>query len=159
MSVSDLQEARGRLGMPPDGPNGRSLADRAGDDLDVPEGHEDEAPGADDEEQEDDEELFVLDQGRRVSLGKLIPRGVPIEYRVRFEGKSMKGGNDMGLLAYNDPDIILVMSAREGKVVPEPTYDEDGRITKVTLVAHFKPRIIHDATSFEGRALLGLPLD
>lgn len=143
MSTTDLEREREALGMGANGPDGRSIVDRAGDPL--------PDPYADPEE-----ELFVLEHGRRVTIGQLIPRGTTVEYRVNLNAKSIKGGGDMGLLSFGDPDILLVVPARQGKVIPNPTYDEDGNLEKVTLVVNFKPLAAHDATSREGRALLGV---
>lgn len=151
MSVTELQERREALGLPPEGPdrpvdNGRSIAERAGDEPEASETSEASEP----------EELFVLEQGRRVTVSQLVARGIPIEYRVTMNSKSLKGGGDMGLLSYKDPDILLVVPARQGKVVHDPTYSEEGDVTKVTIRVNFKPLTAHDATSREGRALLGL---
>lgn len=142
MSVANLEAERERLGLPPEGPNGRSIAERALDDLP--------------ENQADPEELFVLEQGRRVTISQLVARGTTVEYRVTLNSKSLRGGGDMGLLSYNDPDILLVVPARQGKVVHDPTYTEDGDVEKVTVRVNFKPLTVHSATSLEGRALLGL---
>ena len=146
-TTDELSQARERLGVPAQdinpndpNPNGRSLADRAGDEP----------------EPAEQEELFVLEQGRRVTLSQMISRGTTIEYRVTMNTKSIKGGNDMGLLPFNSPDILLVAPARQGKVTIDPTYNEDGDVLKVTVRVSFKPLTIHDATSVEGRALLGL---
>lgn len=158
MSATDLQErealekAREDLGMPSDGPDrpapslGRGLAERAGDAVEPAEPAEPEEP----------EELFVLEQGRRVTISSLVARGTSVEYKVNMNAKSIPGGSDMGLLPYSNPDILLIVPARQGDVRHSPTYDQDGMVKKVTVYVNFKPLTFHDATSPEGRALLGL---
>lgn len=148
--MEELRREREARGLPADGPegNGRSITDRAGDEPD---------PYSPEALNEPEEELFFLDQGRRVTIGKLISQGIPIEYRVTLNAKSVKGGADMGLLSFKDPNIILAVSAREGKVAIDPTYDsETGEVEKATIYVNFKPQQVHDAKSAEGRALLGL---
>ena len=140
MSITELRAEREKLGLDAGGPSGQSIAERAQEDpVEI-----------------DQEELFILDQGRRVTIGKLIAAGVPVEYRVSLNAKSVKGGRDMGLLSFKDPNIVLVVSAREGKVAIEPTYTEEGEVEKVTVIVNFRPQSVHDAQSPEGLALLGL---
>lgn len=143
----ELRRERVAHGIPADGSvNGRSIMDQM-----------DSAPESD-EDGDFPEELFQLDQGRRISasdFGRLIPPNTPVEYRVKFEGTSLKGGSQMGILPFNDPEMNLIMSVRQSKVDPVASYDEDGRLTKVVVNVYFKPRTVHHADSFEGRALLG----
>ncbi len=140
MSFADLQEERERLGLDPN-QGGLSIADRVN--------------GGEGDEYEQ-EELFVLEQGRRVTISNLIARNTPIEYRMTLNSRSFRGGGDMGLLPFSSPEILLIVPARQGKVIAEPTYDEGGEVEKVTIRCNFKPLTAHDATSAEGRALLGL---
>lgn len=146
MSISDLERERQAVGLTANGDSlGRSLAERAGD-----------VPAPSEPEEEFEEELFVLEQGRRVTVSQLVQRGTPVEYAMNLNSKSIRGGGDMGLLSYSDPNIILIVPARQGKVVHDPTYDDDGMVVKVTVRVNFKPQTVHDVSSPEGRALLGL---
>lgn len=104
--------------------------------------------------EEDDGQLFVMEAGKTVTLGTLIKRGIPVEYEFRLDGKSVKG-KDMALIAFDDPEITLVVPARAGKVVADPTYDADGALKSVTVRAHVKPKLVYDARTEAARAALG----
>lgn len=154
MAVSEIDElraARERAGLAENGDprdlgpsdddeaaqNGRSIADRAGDDPEP-------------------EELFAFENGETVTISKLIARGTPIEYRFNLNSKGISGGDSMGLVAFSDPNRTLVVPVRAGKVVVDPTYNDDGSIKHVRITANFKPTTAYDSRSSEARAALGL---
>ena len=82
-------------------------------------------------------------------------RGTSIQYEVQLSGKSVKG-KDMSLVAFDDPELTLVVPVVAGKVVIDPTYDGDGNIKHVTVRAYLKPKTVYDARSQAARAVLGV---
>lgn len=105
-------------------------------------------------QQEDDGQTFMFEQGRKVTLGTLIARGVRVEYEIKLGGKAVKGKGEMGLIGFDSPEILLVVPGRAGKVEIDPTYDADGTIDKVTVRAHIKPQMVYDASTEAGQAAL-----
>lgn len=103
--------------------------------------------------EEDDGQLFVLEQDKRVTLGTLYKRGTPVEFRVVLGSKSVPG--DGGLISFSDPDLVLVVPARAGAVRTEPTYRDDGTLSKVTVYATMKPLSVHDSRSPAALEALG----
>jgi hypothetical protein len=122
-----------------------------------------ENPGGDEEAQslaemqengggeEDDGQLFVLEHGEQVRLSTLYARNTPVEYGFVLEGKTIKGGPGMGLIAFSDPHRTLIVPGRAGKVEVDPTYDGDGNVEKVTVRAHFKPTMAYDSRTEAGK--------
>jgi hypothetical protein len=104
--------------------------------------------------EEDDGQLFVIEEGAKVTLGTLIKRGTSVFYEFKLGGKAIKGAGGMGLLSFDQPDMTLVVPGRAGKVEVDPTYDGEGKIKHVTVRAHFKPSTIYDGRSSAGRAAL-----
>lgn len=74
--IDELRAARDRLGMPPEGPdrpaNGRSLADRAGDEPE-------DLPQLEHEDDEDQYPLGRISGDPKITFGKLIKPGRPVE--------------------------------------------------------------------------------
>lgn len=87
------------------------------------------ASGADIRE-EDDGQLFVWEQGRKVSLGTLIPRGVDIEHAFVFSGKRIKGKG--GLMALDEKSLLLVRTLGGGSRVI-PTHDDEEKVKSVVI--------------------------
>jgi hypothetical protein len=144
--VADFEEVRRereRLGLNPDDP-GRPLAGREPE----PEADPEDSPAS-------QQELFVLENGERVTIGKLISRNTPIEYRFNLNSKSISGGDSMGLVGFSDPNMTLVVPCRAGKVIVDPTYLPDGTVEKVRITANFKPITAFDSRSDNARAVLG----
>lgn len=109
-------------------------------------------------EQEDDGQVaFVMEHGKRVTLSSLVKKGIPVKYAFNMNGKSVQGGKAMGLISFSDPDLMLVVPARAGKVEIDPTYNDDGEVKEVTIRVNVKPRYVYDAQSDAGRQALGLP--
>jgi hypothetical protein len=108
--------------------------------------------GDEDERGEDPPELFELyEHGKRVTLATLYARNTPVEFEFILGGKGIKGAAGMGLVAFTDPDLTLVVPGRAGKVEVDPTYDADGNIKKVRIAQHFKPRMAYDARTEAGQ--------
>lgn len=107
--------------------------------------------------EEDDGQLFVVESGRKVTLSTLYGRGTPVEIEFKLGSKGVKGGQDTGLISFMDPDLVLIVPGRAGKVEVDPTYNPDGTVKKVVLRPHVKPVSAYDSRSDAGRALLGLP--
>jgi hypothetical protein len=105
-------------------------------------------------EEDDGQTLFVLEGGRQVTLGTLVKRGTSILYEFKMDGKAVKG-RDMSLIPFDDPDMVLVVPVRAGKVETDPTYNDDGTVKHVTVRAHVKPKTVYDARSQAARAVLG----
>lgn len=136
--LAKRRQARAETGS--NGTDPASIADRAA---------EGEA-----EEEDDGQVAFVLEQGKRVTLGSLYRRGCPIEYEFKLSGKAVKGGSNMGLIGFEDPDLTLVVPVRAGKVEVDPTYTPEGSVKKVTVRAHVKPTAVYDARTEAARAVL-----
>jgi hypothetical protein len=106
--------------------------------------------------EEEDGQLFVMENGVKIGLRDLIARNTPIFFEFKMDGKAMKGGQDMGLISFTEPDRVLVVPGRAGKIVTDPTYDGDGSIKHVTVRQHFKPSTVYDGRTEAARvALLG----
>ena len=106
--------------------------------------------------QEDDGQLFIMENDKKVKLGSLLKRGVPVEYRFKLGGMGVKGKGEMGLIGFSEPNITLVVPALAGKVTVEPTYNDDQEVIKIVITAAVKPKMVYDAKSPEARDLLGL---
>lgn len=136
------RRAQAELDKDPSRKNGGDPADDGGDD----EGQsiEDLANGAGEEHgEEDDGQLFVMEQGRKVTLSSLIARNTPTTYEVKLTGRALKGPGS--LIAFSDPDVTLVALCRAGKVTTEPTYNEDGTVKSVHVQQEIKTRTFYDA--------------
>lgn len=102
-------------------------------------------------DEEDDGQMFVWEQGRKVTLGTLIARGIPVEHAFVFGGKRLKGRG--GLVAFDD-DVLVIARGKVGKTSIVPTRDEDERVTKVTVETHIRAQVVVPADSEEGMGLL-----
>lgn len=137
--LSDIE--RKRREREAKGANGSSVADRA--------------DALEDEPAEDEEgqvEFEFEERGRTVTLSNLVARNVVVEREFKFEGRSVKGQGS--LIPYSDPDRLLVVSIRAGKTETDPTYDEDGRIAKVTIRQVLKARYVLDARTEAARVAM-----
>jgi hypothetical protein len=106
--------------------------------------------------EEDDGQLFVWEQGRKVTLGTLIGRGIPVEHHFVFGGRRQKGSG--GLMGFDETPLLIVRG-KPGKVQIVPTYDEDEKVAKVAIENHVDARIVKPAGSDEGLALIAHILD
>lgn len=97
--------------------------------------------------QDDDGQLFAFEHGRKVTLGTLIGKKTPVEYEFKMQAKGIPGAAGMNLMAFDDPDRVLVVPGRAGKVEVDPTYDGEGNVKKVTVRANFKPSMAYDSRS------------
>jgi hypothetical protein len=123
--------------------DGESLEDRAND-----------APATG---QDDDGQLFILEEGRQVGLSTLVKRGTPVTYEFKLDGFAVPGAAGMSLIAFADPDRNMVVPGRAGKVETDPTYDGDGNVKKVSIRQHFKPKMVYDARTDAARKVMGPP--
>ena len=130
---------------PPKDELANKRADRNGHPDAPPKSMEDlEADGTAEQITEDDgQEAFVLEQGKKVTLGTLIGRNVPVTYEVKLTGRTLKGPGS--LLAFSDPDVTLVALGRAGRVITDPTYNEDGSVKAVHVSQEIKTRTFYDA--------------
>jgi hypothetical protein len=112
----------------------------------------DEAPV----DEEDDGQLFVWEQGRKVTLGTLIARGTPVEHAFVFGGKRLKGKG--GLMGF-DEDALVIVRGRLDKVAVVPTRDSDEKVTKVVIETHVAAKTLVNADSDEGLGMLAGVLD
>lgn len=106
--------------------------------------------------EEDDGQLFVWEQGRKVGLSTLITKGVPVEHAFVFGGKRVKGRG--GLMAL-DEQPVLVVRGMAGPVRIVPTHDADGKVTKAVIEQTVNAVIVHPAASEEAVAMIGPILD
>jgi hypothetical protein len=104
--------------------------------------------------EEDDGQMFVMEGGSKVTIGTLIARKTPVLYEFKLGGKAIKGATGMGLLAFNDPEMTLVVPVRAGKVEVEPTYDAEGNVKHVTVRAHVKPTMVYDSRTEAAKVAL-----
>lgn len=110
----------------------------------------------DDIGEEDDGQMFVWEQGHKVTLGTLIQRGIPVEHAFVFGGKRLKGSG--GLVGHND-DVLAITRGKVGKTSIVPTRDDDERVTKVTVETHIAAKVIAPADSEHGMDLLRAVFD
>jgi hypothetical protein len=102
--------------------------------------------------EEDDGQLFVWEQGRKVTLGTLIARGTKVEHAFVFGGKRLKGrGQLMGF----DADSLIVGRGLVAKTAVVPTRDDDEKVTKVVIETHLAMKVIVPAASPEAETMLG----
>jgi len=105
------------------------------------------------DEEDDGQFAFVVEeQGRRITLGTLINRGTPVEYRVTMGSKSV--GARGGLIDPNDANILLVVRGVISNVDTKFTRDDDGRITKATIYMNIAPKVVLPAASEAAKVLL-----
>jgi len=105
---------------------------------------------------EQQDELFVMEGDKAVSLRDLIARKTPKEFFLKMGTARVPGGVDMGLIAFSAGDLKMVVDGRPGKVTIDPTYNADGTVKKVAIVQTFKPRMFWDLDSARGREAIGL---
>lgn len=99
----------------------------------------------------DDEQLFVWEQGRKVTLASLIARNITVEHAFVFGGKRLKGRG--GLIAFDD-DVLVLVRGRVAKTSLVPTRDDQERVTKVVIETHIRSHVIVPADSDEAASLL-----
>jgi hypothetical protein len=104
----------------------------------------------------DDGQLFVWEQGRKVSLGTIIARNIPVEHAFVFGGKRLKGTG--GLMGF-DEDMLIVARGLNGGVHLVPSYSDDEKVTRVVVEVHIKPKVIAPADSDQAEAMLAGVLD
>lgn len=137
------------------GANGGSAKDRAlADEQAALDGEDAELRQGDGEE--DDGQLFVWEQGRKVTLGTLIARGTTVEHAFVFGGKRLKGKG--GLMAFDDDAMVLVRG-RLDKVAVVPTRDSEEKVTKVTIETHVAAKTLVNADSEEARGMMAAILE
>lgn len=97
--------------------------------------------------------FFVEESGKKVSLGQLVNRSVPTEYRVTLGGKAIphvKGG----MIDPFATSIMLVADCVVGAVKPTYIRDGDQKVEKVIVYMELKPRVVQQAFSEAGQVLL-----
>lgn len=104
--------------------------------------------------EEDDGQVFVMENGVKLGLSSLVKRGTPVHYEFKMDGKGMKGGEGMGLISFEDPERTLIVPGRGGKIVTDPTYGPDGVVKHVTVRQHFKPTMVYDSRTEAGQVAL-----
>lgn len=113
----------------------------------------------DDTETEDDGQMALVvgsEGGREVTLGNLVRRNTPITLGFKMTGKAAPGIG--GMLGFANPDVTLLVPARAGAVVTDPTYgtDESGAevVKSVKLTQELRPKQVLNAQTKEARAML-----
>lgn len=105
---------------------------------------------------EDDGQMFVWEQGRKVTLSTLTKRGCPIEHAFVFGGRRTKGSG--GLMDFGEHPLMIVRGS-VGPVKIVPTYDDEEKVSKLTIEQHVNAKIVHNADSEDGLALIAHVLD
>jgi hypothetical protein len=86
-----------------------------------------------------------------MTLGSLIPRNTPVEYKVKIAGKSvsLRGG-------LNDPSVeqVTVSALVISKFEIAYIRDDRGEITKVIVYEHKVPKAVNPAKSEAAQLLL-----
>lgn len=111
-----------------------------------------EAEGTERIAEADDGQMFVWEHSRRVTLGTLIARAIPIKYVWVFGGKRIKGRG--GLVGF-DTDVPLVVRGLPSRTNIVVTRDEDERVTAATIEMHTAAKEVLNADSEEAIAMLG----
>jgi hypothetical protein len=110
-----------------------------------------EKPVGQDEEHDGQQAWDVDPAGKKMSLGSLIPRGKPVEYKTQVDGTStkLKGG-------INDPSIeqVAVSALYTSKFTISYTRDDRGEIVKTIVTEHKTPRAINPAKSEAAQLML-----
>ena len=104
---------------------------------------------------EEEDGQFVIDagDGKRITLGSMIPRGTPIEYRVVMGSKSI--GAKGGLIDPNDTNIMLLVRGVVGDVDVTFKRNEDESIEKAIVYVTIKPKTVYNAKTEAARVMLG----
>lgn len=134
--------------------NGGSMAERAAAaqaKLDAEDGK-----GEPDVGEEDDGQMFVWEQGRKVTLGTLIARGISVEHAFVFGGRRSKGSG--GLMAFGEKPLMIVRGG-VGPVKIVPTYDSDEKIESVVIEQHVVAKIVQPVDSDEGIGMIAHVLE
>lgn len=112
------------------------------------EGGEGEAATSEDD---DGQQAWEPEPGKRMSLGSLLAKGKPVEYRTKVEGTGVKlrGG-------INDPAAEQIAVSRLYVTGYDISYtrDSDGVIEKTIVTEKKAPRTIDPATSEAGQLVL-----
>lgn len=101
--------------------------------------------------EEDDEGQTFFYMGEEVTLANLLKRVKKISVAWKFTGKRQKG---KGALPKLDGDIFLIMRSKPGNYNVVPTRDDQEATESVTIEVKVDPRVINDAMSEDGRAMM-----
>lgn len=126
--------------FPGNGGNGAPLADRTDD-------------GEPEDDEQDQLELFVIEDGQKVSIGQLAKRGTPIEVRYALTGKSLPN-TDGGILDPFATSHLMVADCVVDHTKPQYIRDGQQRVEKVILYVSLKPRIVQQALSARGLEMI-----
>lgn len=135
--VANLDAARGK--------RGRSIEERA-------EAGEGDLPDLGTEEEGDGQFAFVSEgDGKRITFGTFIPKGVPVEYKITMGSKSnVLRGKPL------DPQDDVYMLVRgviaDGNV--RFTRDENEKIVKATIYMVIAPRSVINAHTEQAQVML-----
>jgi hypothetical protein len=108
-------------------------------------------PGAGAPAGEDEEGQTFLFAGEEVTLATLLKRVKKIEVAWKFSGRREKG---KGALPALDGDIYLMIRAKPGKYGVVPTRDDQEKAESAVIEVGVEPKVIHDALSDDGRAMM-----
>lgn len=122
--------------------NGRSVAERAAEAA-----KNGEEPEGDDGQLE----MFIWEQGRKVTLQQLLGRGTPVEYAFVFGQKRLKGN---GQLIGLDEDVFMLSRGKMGHTKLVPTRGDDEKATKVTVEVQIVPKLLKNADTDEALEML-----
>jgi hypothetical protein len=111
-----------------------------------------EADGPREPEEEGEQgELFVWEQGRKVTLGNLISKGVPVEYAFVFGGKRLKGN---GQLIGMEDDVLMISRGKMGHTKLVPTRNDDETVKSVVVEVQVVPKVLQNADTEAGIEML-----
>lgn len=98
-------------------------------------------------------EFVVPDTGKTITLGTMIPRGVPTKLKYKMDGKSI-GNVKGGLLDPSDSNGLLLVSYVVADVNTKFKRDSDFKIEAATIYVVLAPKEVVPAHSEAGRVLL-----
>lgn len=100
------------------------------------------------------EMFYTEENGKRVTLGSLLQRSVPVEYKVQMTGKSVPGLSGGLIDPFQASAIGIVANAVIGDYKVAYTRDEDKAVNKIIVYITLKPYQIQSVGSEAGQVML-----
>jgi hypothetical protein len=92
------------------------------------------------------EEIFIEEAGRKLTLGSIVQRGTPISYLFSMEGKSINAIRG-GLIDPYDSSILLLADCVVDSYKTQYIRDGDGEVKEVKVYLSVKPRQVAEGLS------------
>lgn len=114
----------------------------------------DQTESTPDPDPEPQKELFVVEeQGRTISLGQLVKRGIPTEVRYVMTGKSLPNSTG-GIIDPYQTSVLVIADCVVDFIKPQYIRDSEQRVEKVILYVTLKPRRVQQALTEAGQVML-----